>query len=102
MKGLKIVIPILGHDMKVYLPDGTDITKDLKVSRIEVETVAGELTRAILTVLPSEVVAEIHEDEQRLIFKKHPNWKLFKEAGPHGQWNFPPQAVLGDDFERGI
>jgi len=69
---IKTSSTILDDEVKVTLNDGTDITPDLRISKIEIITQANEITKAILTVYPSEVLLETNDGEVKFI--KHPDW----------------------------
>jgi hypothetical protein len=74
---MKIIIDQMGMDSKVLLDDGTDITKALRINAIEIKSRAGDKTKAILTVFPSEVITEL--ENGKLAFNKHQSWELLKK-----------------------
>lgn len=58
---MKIIIPMNSDGSKVILENGQDITKELMLTKIEIIAEVGEFTRAILTVIPKMIEAEIAE-----------------------------------------
>lgn len=75
---MKIILNESGFNSKVLLDDGTDITKELRVSNIEVTSNVDNITIAKLTVYPSNVVVEI--DDNNIVFVKHSDWDIFKNG----------------------
>lgn len=52
---MKIIMWQDGNDTKVLLDDGTDITRELGVTEINVSCRAGGYTEVSMTVTPSEI-----------------------------------------------
>ena len=74
---MKIILTQIGDQGKVFLDDGTDITKDLRIHDIKVYAKCGDIVKAILTVYPSEVIVEL--EDGNIEFRKHPDWDTIKD-----------------------
>jgi len=97
---MKIILTPDAFNGKVFLDDGTDITNDLAITKIEIKAKVGDIVTAIITLFPSEVVAEVGN---QLVLKKHPDWEIIKKLpGQYEKFIYPNKVVLADNFGRGI